>query len=162
MKTLPSEIESNLPTPLWDAYRAFILEDEAQPFRKVHRFIDLIEVFCKLYTAASMATFLNALRNRIEQGNTSISEESFTKVKVMLATGLKTPSLGIWWKFARDITSILKELNIPHILQGAEKELLSDKSSIKRLLMAITISLLFEIAMPMAPHHLMLHVKRFR
>lgn len=45
MKTLPSEIESNLPTPLWDAYRAFILEDEAQPFRKVHRFIDLIEVF---------------------------------------------------------------------------------------------------------------------
>ena len=132
MKTLPSEIESSLPKPLWDAYQAFILEDETQPFRKVHRFIDLIEVFCKLYTAASMATFLNALRNRIEQGNTSISEESFTKVKVMLATGLKTPSLGIWWKFARDITSILKELNIPHILQGAEKELLSDKSSIKK------------------------------
>ena len=45
MKTLPSEIESSLPKPLWDAYQAFILEDEAQPFRKVHRFIDLIEVF---------------------------------------------------------------------------------------------------------------------
>jgi hypothetical protein len=132
MKELPSEIESNLPTPLWDAYQAFILEDEAQPFRKVHRFIDLIEVFCKLYTAASMATFLNALRNRIDQDNTSISEDSFTKIKVMLASGLKTPSLGIWWKFARDITSILKELNIPHILRGAEKELLNDKSSIKK------------------------------
>ena len=132
MKTLPSEIESSLPAPLWDAYQAFIREDETQPFRKVHRFIDLIEVFCKLYTAASMATFLHALRNRIEQDNSSISEDSFTKVKVMLAAGLKTPSLGIWWKFARDISAILKELNIPHILHGAEKELLNDKSSIKK------------------------------
>ncbi len=119
MKVLPSEIESSLPTPLWDAYQAFMQEDETQPFRKVHRFIDLIEVFCKLYTIASMATFLHALSNRIEQENSFISEESFTKVKVMLATGLKTPSLGIWWKFARDIAAILKDLNIPHILQGA-------------------------------------------
>jgi hypothetical protein len=132
MKTLPSEIASKLPSPLSDAYQAFIYEDEAQPFRKVHRFIDLIEVFCKLYTAASMATFLNALRNRIENDHSSISEDSFTKIKVMLAAGLKTPSLGIWWKFARDISVILKELNIPHILQGAEKELLSDKSNIKK------------------------------
>ena len=132
MKALPSEIESRLPTPLWDAYQAFMQEDETQPFRKVHRFIDLIEVFCKLYTSASIATFLHAMRNRILQDNSSISEESFTKVKVMLAAGLKTPSLGIWWKFARDIAAILKELNIPHILQGAEKELLSDKSSIKK------------------------------
>ena len=132
MKILPTEIESSLPTPLWDAYQAFIREDETQPFRKVHRFIDLIEVFCKLYTAASMATFLHVLRNRIEQDNSSISEDSFTKVKIMLAAGLKTPSLGIWWKFARDIAAILKELNIPHILQGAENELLNDKSSIKK------------------------------
>jgi hypothetical protein len=132
LKALPSEIESSLPAPLWDAYQAFMREDETQPFRKVHRFIDLIEVFSKLYTAASMATFLHALRNRIEQDNSSISEESFTKIKVMLAAGLKTPSLGIWWKFARDISAILKELNIPHILKGAEKELLSDKSSIKK------------------------------
>ena len=120
MKALPTEIESSLPTPLWDAYQAFLREDETQPFRKVHRFIDLIEVFCKLYTAASMATFLHTLHNRIEQDNASISEESFTKIKVMLAAGLKTPSLGIWWKFARDIAAILKELNIPHILKGAE------------------------------------------
>jgi len=132
MKTLPSEIESNLPTPLWDAYQAYILEDQAQPFRKVHRLIDLIEVFCKLYTTASMATFLHALQNRIENENAALSEESFTKIKVMLAAGLKTPSLGIWWKFARDISAILKELNIPHILNGAEKELLNDRSSIKK------------------------------
>lgn len=132
MKTLSPEIESKLPMPLWDAYQAFVLEDDAQPFRKVHRLIDLIEVFCKLYTAASIATFLHALRNRIDQENTALTEESFTKVKVMLAAGLKTPSLGIWWKFARDIASILKELNIPHILPGAEKELIHDKSSIKK------------------------------
>jgi hypothetical protein len=132
MKTLPPEIELNLPTPLWDAYQAFVREDDSQPFRKVHRFIDLIEVFCKLYTAASIATFLHAMRNRLDQDNSGMSDESFTKVKVMLSAGLKTPSLGIWWKFARDIASILKELNIPHILQGAEKELLNDKSSIKK------------------------------
>lgn len=132
MKTLPSEIESNLPTPLWDAYRSYILEDQGQPFRKVHRLIDLIEVFCKLYTTASMATFLNALQNRIENENAALSEESFTKIKVMLAAGLKTPSLGIWWKFARDISAILRELNIPHILNGTEKELLNDRSEIKK------------------------------
>jgi len=132
MKTLAPEIELSLPTPLWDAYHAFTIEDSTQSFRKVHRLIDLIEVFCKLYTAASMATFLHALQNSLEKENASISEESFTKIKVMLAAGLKTPSLGIWWKFARDITAILKELNIPHILSGAEKELLNDKSSIKK------------------------------
>ncbi len=132
MKRLPSEIELNLPTPLWDAYQAFINEDNAQSFRKVHRLIDLIEVFCKLYTAASMATFLVALRDSIENEKATVSEESFTKIKVMLAAGLKTPSLGIWWKFARDITAILNELNIPHILPGAEKEILNDKSSIKK------------------------------
>lgn len=132
MKVLPPEIESKLPTPLWDAYQAFISEDDAQPFRKVHRLIDLIEVFCKLYTAASMATFLHALRSRIDHQNTALSEALFTKIKIMLAAGLKTPSLGIWWKFARDIAAILKELNIPHILPGADKELLYDKSNIKK------------------------------
>ena len=132
IKTLPIEIESKLPTPLWDAYNVFILENDNQPFRKVHRLIDLIEVFCKLYTVGSMATFLHALRNRMEVENTTVSEELFTKIKVMLAAGLKTPSLGIWWKFARDIAAILKELNISHILPGAEKELLNDKSSIKK------------------------------
>lgn len=132
MKTLPTEIEANLPTPLWDAYQAFINESNEQPFRKVHRLIDLIEVFCKLYTTASMSTFLFALQNSIENKNSALSEESFTKIKVMLAAGLKTPSLGIWWKFARDITSILKELNIQHILKGAEDELLKDSSSIKK------------------------------
>jgi hypothetical protein len=132
MKTLDKEIEASLLTPLYDAYHAFLEEDSSQAFRKVHRLIDLIEVFCKLYTAASMATFLHTLRNRMDDGSAHVSEESLTKIKVMLAAGLKTPSLGIWWKFARDISSILHELNIPHILPGAEKELLNGKSSIKK------------------------------
>jgi len=130
MKTLPKEIEAKLPSPLWDAYNVFIQENDSQPFRKVHRLIDLIEVFCKLYTVGSMATFLNALRYRM--GNLKpLNEESYTKIKVMLATGLKSPSLGIWWSFARDITSILQNINITHILPGAETELLNKKSSIK-------------------------------
>lgn len=131
MKTLASEIVTSLPSPLFDAYQVFINEDEKQPFRKVHRLIDLIEVFCKFYTVGSMATFLFALREQISKEQNALSEEAFTKIKVMLATGLKTPSLGIWWMFARDITKILQELKIPHILPGAEMELLNGKSKIK-------------------------------
>ena len=131
MKTLSSEISATLPTPLFDAYQVFINEDENQPFRKVHRLIDLIEVFCKLYTVGSMATFLFALRMQISKEHNAMSEEAFTKIKVMLAAGLKTPSLGIWWMFARDITRILQELSIDHILPGSEKELLTKKSKIK-------------------------------
>jgi len=132
MIRLTESIEQTLPTPLSDAYLVFINESDSQPFRKVHRLIDLIEVFCKLYTTASMATFLNVLKSNIEKEESSLNEALFTKIKVMLSAGLKTPSLGIWWKFARDITSILDELHIPHILPGAEKELLHKNSSIKK------------------------------
>ncbi len=132
MNELKEETRLNLITPLSDAYLAYIHENEAEPFRKVHRLIDLIEVFCKLYTTASLATFLHALKTNLEHEDSVISEESFTKIKVMLAAGLQTPSLGIWWRFAYDITQILHELQIPHILPGAEKEILQKKSLIKK------------------------------
>jgi hypothetical protein len=132
MKELADDIALSLPKPLADAYDAFMKERNDQPFRKVHRLIDLIEVFCKLYTVTSVATFLDALRQTFTQPQHDLSEEAFIKIKVMLSAGLKTPSLGIWWKFARDITTILQELNIPHILPNAEQELLSSKSTIKK------------------------------
>lgn len=131
MEKLDQNILSQLPTPLVDAYQAFEQEDANQPFRKIHRLIDLIEVFCKIYTVGSMATFLDALQTQLEKQD-ALDEESLNKVKVMLAAGLKTPSLGIWWMFARDITKIMKELSIPHILNGAEEELLNGKSLIKK------------------------------
>jgi hypothetical protein len=132
MEILNDNLAQKLPGPLSDAYFAFINERDDQPFRKVHRLIDLIEVFCKIYTVGSVATFLDTLRLKMDEPYHAISEDAFIKIKVMLAAGLKTPSLGIWWKFARDIAAILQELNIPHILPGAEKELLNGKSSIKK------------------------------
>jgi len=132
MTDLNRELVDTLPTPLSDVYAAFKAESDGQPFRKVHRLIDLIEVCCKMYTAASIATFLLALRTRMEAGVNPMSEDSFTKIKVMLAAGLRTPSLGIWWLFAREISSVLKELQIPHILPGGEQELLDKQSLIFR------------------------------
>lgn len=132
MDMLDDNLVKRLPGPLSDAYVAFKNESDEQPFRKVHRLIDLIEVFCKLYTVGSVATFLHTLKSRMAEPSHPMSEDAFTKIKVMLAAGLKTPSLGIWWKFARDIAGILQELNIPHILNGAEKELLNSKNPIKK------------------------------
>ncbi len=123
---------NNFPRPLIDAINAFKSEPDNQYFRRVHRLIDLIEVFCKLYTVSSMATFIETLKNKFNIDNNKASETSLTKIKVMLAAGLRTPSLGIWWKFARDISSLLKELNISHILPNAEQELLNSKSFIKK------------------------------
>lgn len=129
MNYLHKEIEAALPTPLYDVYATFKAESEQQPFRKVHRLIDLIEVFCKIYTTATIATFLQELRVRMDH-SASLNEESFNKIKVMLAAGLKTPSLGVWWMFARDISGMLQELGVPHVLPGGEEELLNTRSAL--------------------------------
>jgi hypothetical protein len=131
MDFLEKTEEDKLPRPLFDAYHAFKQEDPNQPFRQVHRLIDLIEVFCKLYTVGTMSTFLAAIQEKMDS-TSKLDEAALTKVKVMLSAGLKTPSLGIWWMFARDITKILQELNVPHLFTGAENELIGDKSKIRK------------------------------
>lgn len=131
MEFLEKTDEAKLPRPLFDAYNVFKNEDSRQPFRQVHRLIDLIEVFCKLYTVGTMGTFLDAIQERMDT-ESRLNEESLTKVKVMLSAGLKTPSLGIWWMFARDIAKLLIELNVPHIFPGAEGELTGSKSKIRK------------------------------
>lgn len=65
------------------------LEEENEPFRKVHRLIDAIEVFVKFHTVIVVSEYFN-LEN--------ISKE----MKGLLCDGLRTPSLGIWWAFARE------------------------------------------------------------
>lgn len=76
-----------LPLPLVAALQK--LEEETQPFRKVHRLIDAIEVFVKLHTVAVVADVFAV-------------EEVEPEVQGMLAAGLRTPSLGVWWMFARE------------------------------------------------------------
>jgi len=124
-------IQTRLLKPIRDSYLALASESDTQYFRKVHRLIDLIEVLCKVYTVCSVATFLDVLRLRLDRNDNIVSDDSFAKIKVMLTAGLQSPSLGIWWKFARDITAVLKELEIPHILDGAVEELLNRDSPIR-------------------------------
>ncbi len=82
-----------VPTPLALAIEEF--ERETQPFRKVHRLIDAIEVLLKLHTVAIVSDWEQRL---------GLNE----KIKVLIAAGLRTPSLGIWWRFAREIATFLR------------------------------------------------------
>jgi hypothetical protein len=77
-------------TSLYDLYRS-----EEQPFRKVHRMVDLFESLIKTYTAVIMAEYFRRA-------------EVSDAVKGLLANGLRTPSLGTWQYFSREI---FKELH---------------------------------------------------
>jgi len=61
---------------------------EAQPFRKVHRMIDLFESIIKMHTVVILAEYVK---------HNKLSETA----KGLLAHGLKTPSLGTWQLFSR-------------------------------------------------------------
>ena len=76
-----------LPLPLVAALQK--LEEETESFRKVHRLIDAVEVFVKLHTVAIVADVFDG-------------EDVEPEVQGMLAAGLRTPSLGVWWMFARE------------------------------------------------------------
>ena len=68
---------------------------ETQPFRKVHRMIDLFETIIKTHTAVMMGEYFK---------HNYISDTA----KGMLAAGLKTPSLGTWQLFSRELYKELK------------------------------------------------------
>ena len=77
-----------LPLPLTAALQK--LEEETESFRKVHRLIDTVEVFVKLHTVAIVADVFD-------------SEDVEPEVQGILAAGLRVPSLGVWWMFARKL-----------------------------------------------------------
>ena len=125
-------ILAQLPMPLVQTLEQFEKENhEKDAFRSVHRLIDAIEVLCKLYTVASVSTFLDVLKEKLTS-NPSFNEQEFDKIKVMLATGLKTPSLGIWWSFARDTAKVLDLLKETNVLPHFNKELTTKNSLLKK------------------------------
>jgi len=69
---------------------------ETQPFRKVHRMIDLFETIIKTHTAVMMGEYFK---------HNQISDTA----KGMLAAGLRTPSLGTWQLFSRELYKELKQ-----------------------------------------------------
>lgn len=115
-----------LPTPLVRAMAVFEADAAAdRPFRAVHRLIDAIEVLCKLYTVAGLARFVEVLGEQLGGDTLPDAErvQRLDRIRAMLASGLRTPSLGIWWGFARETAKALDELGEPHILPGAKRVL---------------------------------------
>ena len=83
----------NLPLPLALALAAF--QTETQPFRKIHRLVDTVEVLLKLHTVVLVSQW--------------VAEQRVTpRLRDLLARGLATPSLGTWWEFARETARALQ------------------------------------------------------
>lgn len=73
-----------------------IYTSETQPFRKVHRMIDLFESLIKMHTVVIISAYIKQL---------NLSDSS----KGMLAQGLRTPSLGTWQLFSRVLFDELEQ-----------------------------------------------------
>lgn len=123
-----------LPMPLVRAIRQFDVDyDKKMYFRSIHRLIDIIEVYCKLYTVAGVSQCVQVVFANSDQRNwTTTDIERMDTLRMMLGSGLKTPSLGIWWGFARESAQILSTFDIPHVLKDANRALTHKKSSIKK------------------------------
>ena len=65
-----------------------LYKSEKQPFRKVHRMIDLFESIIKTHTVVILSSYVQ---------HNELSDEA----KGMLSQGLRTPSLGTWQLFSR-------------------------------------------------------------
>lgn len=124
-----------LPTPLVRAVLAWQNEDaKLRPFKAVHRLIDAIEVFCKLYTVAGVSRFVEVLGQRLDSEHLPTPEqvEQLDGIRTMLAAGLRTPSLGIWWGFARETAKALDVLGEAHVLPGGIEALTRPQSKLKK------------------------------
>lgn len=94
----PAPLElAHAPTPLVRAIHA--MDRETNAFRMVHRLVDAVEVFVKFHTVAIVSHYTE---------RTDVAPE----IKGLLAAGLRTPSLGIWWQFAREIASSLRKAGV--------------------------------------------------
>lgn len=103
-----------LPYPLVAALLKY--NNEEQPFRKVHRLIDATEVFVKLHTVAIVADVFSG-------------EDIDPEMQGKLAAGLRTPSLGVWWMFARDFAKRY-ELSDHKPISDGLKWIVSDKGEL--------------------------------
>lgn len=99
-RTVPaSAARTDLPTPLAQVLAE--LDRETQPFRAVHRLIDAVEVLIKLHTVLLVSRFAEVVES-------TMTPDHGLQVRKLLAGGLRTPSLGIWWAFARDAGAALQ------------------------------------------------------
>jgi|GEM_PF-1664355 len=99
-----------MPTPIALMLASF--EKEKHPRDKLSRLMDAVEVLVKMHTVAIVSDYFSRAQ---------VSEE----MKGLLGAGLKMPSLGIWWKFARDICKAHKTSGASFFVQGIDAYVLS-------------------------------------
>ena len=85
---------------------------ETQPFRKVHRMIDLFESIIKTHTVIILSAYVQ--HNKLSDS-----------AKGLLAQGLRTPSLGTWQLFSRVLFEELQKDNYGWILNDFANEFIS-------------------------------------
>lgn len=85
---------------------------ETQPFRKVHRMIDLFESIIKTHTVIIVSAYVQ--HNKLSDS-----------AKGLLAQGLRTPSLGTWQLFSRVLFEELQKDNYEWILNDFANEFIS-------------------------------------
>ena len=93
----PGEFDK-LPGPLFTLLSLCDAEDNS--FRKVHRLIDAFEWASKWHTVLAVADLLR-------------EAEVPANMKVLFATGLRTPSLGTWNLFFREAMAAIKQPSMP-------------------------------------------------
>lgn len=76
---------------VWEQYEA-----DPEPFSKVRRLVDLLEVWIKFHTVLAVSHYFSR-------------EQVAPEIRGILGAGLQTPSLGIWWQFAREVSKALRE-----------------------------------------------------
>ena len=86
-----------------------LYEDETQPFRKIHRLVDLFESLIKTYTAVIIADYFQ-------------SKKLSDKTKALLAEGLRVPSLGIWHLFNRELLAEMENEKMAFFHNGIYTE----------------------------------------
>ena len=86
-----------------------LYEDETQPFRKIHRLVDLFESLIKTYTAVIVADYFQ-------------SKKLSDKTKALLAEGLRVPSLGIWHLFNRELLAEMENEKMAFFHNGIYTE----------------------------------------
>ena len=82
---------------------------EKQPFRKVHRMIDLFESIIKTYTIVILSEYIK--HNKLSDS-----------AKGLLSQGLRTPSLGTWQLFSRVLFEELQKENYTWLVTDFSQE----------------------------------------
>jgi hypothetical protein len=107
----PPAPSADLPTPLVQVLGE--LDRETQPFRAMHRLIDAVEVLIKLHTVILVSRFAEVLEREAPGHGPALRK--------LLAGGLRTPSLGIWWAFARETAKALADADLAEPVPGLFK-----------------------------------------